>query len=157
MPSCIRAVNSRLTDLSMSASVISPCLTALGRALYSAAAVKITASFDGGSVGFFLTFGVMVIDIDIADRAAVGYDIPVKSPFLPQVFLQEKCAGIVRNARQAAVRAHDRLDLGLAHSRFKRRQIRVIEVIGGDDSIENMPLGFRPAMHGEVLGCGDDF
>ena len=106
-----------------------------------------TPSFGGGRE--------LVMQVDIADGAAIGNHIAVEAPLLAQDLFEQRRIGAGGRAIHAVVGAHDGLRAAFANGGLELRQVGVAEVALVDHGIEGVALGFGAAVYGVVLGGGD--
>ena len=118
------------------------------------AAVQVAAGDDrqGRSLGG----GVhqLVVQIDIADGAAVGHHIAVEAPLVAQDLLQKRVAGAADLAVGAVVGAHDGDGAPLADRGLEMGQVGLQHVALAGDGIEMVAVVLGPAVHDIVFGRG---
>ncbi len=96
-----------------------------------------------------------MVEVDVADRAAVGDDIALEAPFLAQDIRKQPRIGTCGLAIHAVVGAHHGVSAALADGGFEMRQIGLAQVAFIDHGIERVARRLRAAVNGEVLCCGD--
>ena len=117
------------------------------------AAVDVAAVLDGQGRGLRRGVRHLVVQVEVAQRPAVGDKVARKAPLVAQD-VRQKVAGARGLAVDAVVGAHDALDLRLLDQGLKGGQVRVEQVLLGDDRVELVPQGLRAGVHGKVLGAG---
>ena len=106
----------------------------------------------GGILG-----GVVPAGQEVADGAAVAGDKTLESPLVAQDLLLIACLRTAGLSVDALVGAHDLGHLALLDQRLEGWQVGLPEVaLGQVLYIELMAVPFRTAMHGEVLGAGEE-
>ena len=93
----------------------------------------------------------MVAFVEITDRAAVGYDIAVKTVCIPQNLTEQTMVRAARFAVHAVVRAHNSRRMCRRDDIGKRRQVCSEQIRVGYVDIENVTQLFRSAVYGVML------
>jgi len=121
------------------------------------AAAKIIARFhrNGGRMRRIGRKVVAVLAVEIVDRPAVGNDITIEFPGLPQRLVQQIVVRASRRSIHAVVRAHNGVGLCIHHRHTKRRQVRVFHIVRRRIDVRSMPRRFRPAVYGIVFRRGN--
>ena len=94
---------------------------------------------------------------EVADGTAVTGDDAVEAPLIAQYLLF--VAGLTATGLpvDALVGTHDFCHLSLLHEGLEGREIGFPEVaLGKIFDIKRMAIPFRSAMHGEMLGAGEE-
>ncbi len=99
---------------------------------------------------------VVVAGVDVGDGGAVGDDVAVEVPVVAEVLLQEHFVGAGGRTVDGVVGAHDGLRVGLSNGGAEGGQVGVFEVVWGDIDVEFVAERLGSAVHGVVLGGGDD-
>ena len=94
---------------------------------------------------------------DVAHGAAIAHDVALESPLFPQALLKKVRAGAAGYPVYGVIHAHDRIRFALHDCGPERRQIRIDLVRLAHPGVKDVPLRLWTAVHGVVLGCGDDF
>ena len=132
-----------------------PLLHRLEQMREDAAAAQVAAVIDAQRGRFRGRRDDLVVLVNILDRSAVADDVTVELPFPAQFVLQQHLRGAGGFAVDAVIRAHDGLDVRFLNGRLERRQIRQRQIALGRPRVEGMPVVFRAAVHGVMLGRGD--
>ena len=176
-PSRNRAASSRLTAVSISFSEIKPLATASGKTenalpplIPALAWPGFVARRNGAIPPEEISQPALTAAAAASSGVATYYGVPprcrrlrrrrkhkaVKTPLLAQQVGQQETGRAIRHAVQGAVGAHHRTDVAFAHGGFECRQIRFVKVAFGRFGVENVPLGFRPAVDGEMFRAGHE-
>ena len=97
-----------------------------------------------------------MVVIYVNDGVAIGHDIAGKAPCIAQIILQQHRTPAGGLAIDPVIGAHDRPGLALDDGGAEGGQVAVLQVALGCEDIVGVAAWFRPAMDGEMLGCGDD-
>ena len=117
------------------------------------AAVQVAAVLDGQRGRFRRGIRDLVVQMEIADCAAVGDKVSLKSPVAAQNFGQQ-IVGAGGLAIDAVVSAHDAFDLRFLDQCLKGGKIGIVEILLGNHRVKFVAQGFRAGMHGKMLGAG---
>ena len=120
-----------------------------------AAAFQVTAVFDCQGHGFGGRFYQQMVGKDIMDGAAVGDHKTIKTPFIPQNFLEQGGAGAAGFTVGAIIGAHDGIGLAFGDAGFEGRQVGHAQIALGNNGVENVALSFWSAVHGKMFGGGN--
>src|ERR1700753_899929 len=93
---------------------------------------------------------------DIIECATVGYDMPVKMPFLTEYTMEERRTGTAGFAVHAVISAHHRFHAGI-YEVFESVEISFAQIFFIYDRIEGMAVGFGAAMNSVVFCAGRSF
>ncbi len=96
-----------------------------------------------------------VIEINIADGAAVRNHVALKAPLLAQDVVQQARVGAGGQPVHAVVGAHYALRAALSNRGFEMRQVGLEQVALADARVEGVAQGFGPAVHRVMFGGGD--
>jgi len=94
--------------------------------------------------------------VEILDGPAVGNDIALEAPPVPEQRTQEKAA-TARFSPKALIGAHDGPNPAFLHYFFKVWSIRFIKITPAGMHIGAVPGRFRTTVNGKVLGRGNQF
>ena len=119
------------------------------------AAVEIGPGLDGFSDAGFGSGRELVMQIDIADGAAIGDHVAAEAPLLAQDLFKQTRVGAGGRAIYAVVGAHHGLGAAVFDGGLELRQVRVAEIALIHHSIEGMALRLGAAVDGVVLGGGN--
>ena len=120
--------------------------------LVGTAAVDIAAILQRQGDGLLGAGGDLVVLVEVAHGPAVGHEVALKPPVLPQNLL-ERGAAAAGLAVGAVVGAHHRLHPGV-HQRVEGGQIGLGHVLFGGPGVKFVSQRLRPGVDGEVLGAG---
>ena len=93
--------------------------------------------------------------VDVMDGPAVGNDIALEAPLVPQS-AEEEMIRAGRFAADGIVGAHHGVGVALHDRGAKRGSVRVRKIMRRDGHIFAMAQRFRAAVNGKVLGSGND-
>ena len=117
------------------------------------AAVQITACINRHCRRFHGIIRYSVMLVKILDRPAVRYKMSLKAPVLPQDLLKLS-AGAAGLSIGTVIGPHYGLYTGFLYQRLKCRKVGFLHVLWRSFRIKFMTDGFRPGMHGIMLGAG---
>ena len=121
------------------------------------AAVQVTAVVQGQCGGLGDGFGDFMEHMEVHDSAAVGNHMALKSPLVPQGFLEHGGAAAGRLAVNAVIGAHNALYIALFDTSFKSRAIGFCQIFFAHHGVELMTDVFRTAVGYKMLGTGSTF
>ena len=160
MPSSKRARKRRRSAVSMSASVMRSLVDGVDEGGVSLAlaeaAFEIGAGLHGVGGGVGHVGRVVVAGDDVGDGGAIADDVAVEVPGVAEVILQEHGVGAGGGAVDGVVGAHHGLRVGLRDGGAEGGQVGVFEIVRGDVDVELVAERLGAAVHGVVLGRGDD-
>ncbi|MBA7613190.1 hypothetical protein ES703_20435 [subsurface metagenome] len=93
----------------------------------------------------------MVIAVYISNSPAVGNDVALKTPLIPQDGIKELIAAAAGLAQVSVVRTHHRKSIGFLDAGPKMRQVGFPQVALIGDGIESVPVRLGTAVHGIML------
>ena len=130
----------------------------LGQMLVFRAALHVGACQHGLGTGLGPVLGHIVpAGQEVADGAAVGGDQPVEAPFVAQDLLLVAGLGTAGLTVDTLIGAHDFGHLAFLHQGLEGRQVGLPEVaLRQLLHIELVAVPLRTAVHGEVLGAGEE-
>ncbi len=132
-----------------------PLARARAQRLVGRAAFEVAALGDAEGRRLFRSRHDLVVLVDVVDGPAVGDDVAVEAPLLPQDVLEEALARRARLAVDAVVGAHHRVGLALLDEGLERGKVGLPEIALARLHVEGVPLRLGAAVDGEVLGGGD--
>ena len=84
---------------------------------------------------------------DVGDRAAVGNNVSIECPVLPQMFLEQHGVRAGGLPIQRVVGAHHGTRFAFHYGCAKGRKVSVFHVMAGSWYVDRVPCGFRAAVH----------
>jgi hypothetical protein len=116
--------------------------------------VHAAAKADGGGLRLGGVEVVAVVDVD--DGAAVGDDVALEVPLAAKLVLQQELVGAGGLAVDGVVGAHDGVGVALGDGGAEGGQVGVFSSCLLTVDVGGVAGGLGAAVHGEVLGSGDD-
>ena len=98
-----------------------------------------------------------MVFVEIPDGPAIGDNVPLEPPVIPQIVLQQLRAAAAGIAVHGIVSAHYRLYMAFLHGGLKGGKIGLRHILLTGVDIKVMPLGLGAGMDGKMLGAGSGF
>jgi len=92
---------------------------------------------------------------DVGYSAAVGYDIALETPIVPEMLFEERGVRACGLAVQGVLGAHHRLGVAFGDSGTECGEVSVLHIMARSYDIDRVARGFWTAVHGEMLRRGD--
>ena len=110
-----------------------------GQVDVAVSAVEVATGVDGGRACLLGRLDALVVQVDVADGAAVGDHVPGEAPLVAEDISEQLGVGAAGLAVGAVVGAHDRLDPPLPDDRFECGEIRLAQVALVGDRVKLVP------------------
>ena len=123
----------------------------------SVSAVQVTAVFEGERSALRRSIRNLMVDMEITDGPAVADNMPLKSPFFAERFLQQCLTSAGWLPVHPVVGAHNGLDFRFLHGRFKRREICFGHVFRVRFRVKLMAQRLRTGMNSKMFAAGGCF
>lgn len=75
----------------------------------------------------------------------------IEVPILFELLLQQHLVGAARRTVNCVIGAHHAIDMAIDYQLAKGGQVSIFEIVRGNDRVEGVSLGLRPAVDCEVL------
>ena len=148
---CGEKIDDRLIDSFFINSSFTYCLNQMR---VCTTTIQVTTVIHSHRYGFHRCICYMMIFMEITHCPAVTDNVPLKSPFFSQNILQKCLTAAAWFSICPVICTHHSFYFSFLHTGFKCRQISLIHILFGCNSIKIMSLSFRSGMYSKMLCTG---